>query len=183
MAKKDRTYKLEILMTGNPPAPEPVLKGNPPLVFNKAINNMKKVDHYRIRFELDNPNKTNLRFIQDMANVMWVHGDIAQCPSSPCAMPGVIWVDEIDSDGEWIDVINMDLVAEKFRFTLNLADKSIQNPSPADYVPLDPIGENQNRGSLGSDRMMLADLTVSIGVGLVAGLVAFAAAETFLPAW
>jgi len=181
MAKK-RTYKVEVLTTG--PKPEPVLKGNPgPLVFNKDNDGMKKVDHYRIRFELDNPNHTELRFIQDMKDVLWVHADTSACPDSFCEMPGVIWVDEIDNDGEWIDVINMDLVKQGFRFTLNLADKNITNPTPADYVPLDPIGDNQDRGFAGSIRYTSTAATVALGI--TAGLVAFAAAKAFLPgtAW
>jgi hypothetical protein len=178
MAKDRRTYEIQILTTG--PKPEPVLKGQSgPIEFDKKNDKMKKVDHYRIRFELDKPSKTDLRFIQDMDNVMWVHGDVTKCPDSPCHMPAVIWVDEIDDDGEWIDVINMNLVAQQFRFTLNLADKNISNPTPADYVPLDPIGDNKNRGSGGSRRDVSGFVTV--GVGVIAGLVAFAAAKAFLP--
>ena len=186
MAKKDRKYKVEMVMTGNPPKPKPELKnsnGQPvalPIVFNKDNDNMKKVDHYRIRFELDNPNQTNLRFIQNKADVMWCHG-ATTCPISFCDMPGVFWVDAIDANGEWVDVINMDLTVQHFAFTLNFADKNISNPTQADYVPLDPVGDNQDAGSAGSDFTISALAAVSLGV--LAGMVAFTAAEAFLPAW
>lgn len=186
MAKIDRTYKVAIDMSG--PNPMPILKdqsGNPipptqRLQFDKGTKK-KKVDHFRIHFALENPGQTDLRFIQDMNDVLWVHDDITVCPSSPCSMPAVFWVDEVDRHGRWVDVINMDLVPELFRFTLNLADKNISNPTPADYVPLDPIGENQDRGIAGSeDRSFLIE---AIGVGLVSGVVAFTAARMFLPTW
>jgi hypothetical protein len=185
VAKKDRHYKVEVMMTGNPPAPSPVLKDNGkiidplvPIVFNKDTDRMKKVDHYRIRFSLDNPNHTNLRFVRNR-DTLWVHTNIAQCPNSFCEMPGVIWVDEVDpQNGEWVDVINMDMVPQQFRFTLNLADKAIVNPGPADYVPLDPIGGNENRGSAGSGTE--SSLMISLGVGVLAGLASFAAATMLL---
>lgn len=187
MAKWDRKYKIEMVMSGNPPQPKPVLKqnGQPILpdvriVFNKDRDGMKKVDHYRIRFEMDNPNQTNLRFIRNQADVMWCH--IAPtCPNSFCEMPGVFWVDAIDPAGEWIDVINMDMVVQDFHFTLNFADKTNPNPTPADYVPLDPIGGNEDRGGAGSS-FQISALTAA-GLGVVAGLLAFTAAETFLPGW
>ena len=45
----------------------------------------------------------------------------------------------------------MDLVKEDFWFTLNFCEKTVTNPTPADYIPLDPGGGNQNEGSAGSD--------------------------------
>jgi hypothetical protein len=186
----DRNYKVEVTMTGNPPKPGVVLKNsgghviNPldPIVFNKDDDRMKKVDHYELKFKLEQANQTNLRFLRDAANVMWVHGDLEQCPQSNNSnsdFSGVFWVSEVDSDGEWVKIINMDLVAQKFRFQLNLADKNIENPTPSDYVSLDPVGDNQDRGGLGVKPSI--GVLATVGVGIVAGLVAFAAARAFLP--
>ena len=80
----------------------------------------------------------------------------------------------MDKDGKWIDIINMDLVKEDFWFTLNFCDKSISNPTQADYVPLDPGGGNQNEGSAGSDFQSYAL------AGTAAGAVAAMAAAALL---
>jgi hypothetical protein len=185
MAKKDKKFKIEALMSGNPPVHQLTLRNEnghvigptDPIPFNKSNDGMKKVDHYRIRFELQNPNQTNLRFVDKVSDAMWCH-TLAACPNSPCEMPGVFWVDAIDNDRKWVDVINMDLTVQEFRFTLNLVDRNIVNPTQADYVPLDPIGDNQDRGSAGSTK----DLSVAaaIIVGIVAGLAAFAGANLLL---
>ena len=179
MGKEKREYKVEIDVSG--PKPVPKLKGigsNDRIEFDKTKNNMKKVDHYRIRFELDDPSTTNLRFIKDYGEVMWCQPGNT-CPSSG-TMPGVFWVDEVDKDGEWVDVINMDMIPQTFGFALNLADKNIANPTPADYVTLDPIGENKNGGSAGSDFTVSAFAAVTIGAA--AGLATFAAARLLLSA-
>lgn len=154
MGYKKRTYKIEEEGTGGPPNANPVLSQNGqvippnvPLVFNKNADNMKRVDHYRLRFDIKGFGSSRLRFVPDIQNVMWVHTGNA-CPEEQCAMPGVFWVDAMDGDGEWIDIINMDMTAEAFWFTLNLVDKA--NPNSTDYVPLDPGGVNQNGGLGGS---------------------------------
>ncbi|HEY7005958.1 MAG TPA: hypothetical protein VH392_05685 [Sphingomicrobium sp.] len=186
----DRNYKVEVVMTGNPPEPGVILKDSggkvigplDPIVFNKDKDGMKKVDYYELKFKLHHANQTNLRFLTDKDNVMWVHGDVEQCPqsnSSNSDFSGVFWVSEVDSDGEWVKIVNMDMVVQTFRFQLNLADKNIQNPTAADYVSLDPVGDNQDRGGLGTRTPGL--YATAVGVGIVAGLVAFAAARAFLP--
>jgi hypothetical protein len=154
MGYKKRTYKIEEAVTGGPPQDNPVLSYNgqviPPnvlLIFNKNTDNMRKVDHYRLRFDIKGFGDSRLRFVPDIQNVLWAHRGSA-CPTEQCAMPGVFWVDDMDGDGEWIDIINMDMDAEEFWFTLNLVDKN--NPTSTNYVPLDPGGGNQNGGSSGS---------------------------------
>jgi len=105
------------------------------------------------------------------------------CPSSACSLPGVIWADEVTDYRRTLKVTNMDMVKQEFRFRINLVDKDIENPTPADYVMLDPIGDNQDRGSLGTRDSL--SVIATVGVGLLAGLAAFTAAEMFLPnlAW
>lgn len=186
MAKKDRKFKIEMVMTGGKETP--VLKNHQghtippaqPLVFDKNADNMRKVDHYRIRFELDKPHQTNLRFLQNKVDVMWCQA-IPACPTGQCDMPGVFWVDEIDGDGEWIDVINMDMTKLDFGFLLNFADKNIPSPTPSQYVALDPVGENQNGGRAGSDSFW--GIFASFSLGLASGVAAIVAARAFLPEW
>lgn len=184
MGTKKRTYEIKEVLTGNPPKPQPILtednKVIPPtekIIFNKNTDHMKKIDHYRIRFDIKDFGNSRLRFVPTKADAMWVHTGNS-CPTSPCAMPNVFWVDDLDKDGEWIDVINMDLVVEDFWFTLNFVDKSIVNPTQSDYVPLDPGGGNQNNGAPGSD--LQASFLPALAVGCIAGLVTFFGARLLL---
>lgn len=184
MARKDRFYRIKFELTGNPPKLGPILTTQnnqmiPPgqrIMFDKNPDKMRKVDHYRIRFDIKDFGDSRLRFVPDKDDVMWVHKE-PDCPKTPCSMPTVFWTDEVDPDGEWIDVINMDLIKENFQFTLNFVDKSVVNPTQADYVPLDPGGGNENNGSAGSGTQFDYFKTIALGVG--AGLVAFFGARLF----
>ncbi len=187
MGHTKRTYEIIEAVIGGPPTTRPVLGENgnvlPPdklLIFNKSTNNMRKVDHYRIRFEIKQFNQSPLRFTPNLADVLWVKKGTtsSSCPTSAChEMPDTFWVDEMDSDGKWIDVINMDLKSEEFWFTLNLVDKN--NPTGMNYVPVDPGGGNQNSGLPGSGTKF--DFLAAIALGAVAGILAFAGAQLFLP--
>lgn len=186
MAKKDRTYKIVEALTGGPLKGNPVLgdeegkiiPANQLLVFNKTTDGLRKVDHYRIRFEIEDFSGSPLRFVPDIDNVMWAQKGIGKnsCPTSACHLPGVFWVDDTHPQGKWIDVINMDMTKEEFWFTLNLVDKS--NPTSTTYVPVDPGGGNENGGSAGSGSLF--DHFYSIALGAGAGLVAFFGAKLFL---
>lgn len=183
MAKADRNYKIEEVMTGSPPAPRPTMvdgKGmdpNDPIKFNKDTDRIKKVDHYRIRFDIKSFNNSRLRFVPNKDDVFWVQEGTV-CPSSRCGLPGIIWVDEVDPGGEWIDVINMDMQPLRFQFTLNFVDKTITNPTPADYIDLDPGGVNEDRGGTGSG--FTSSALISVALGVCAGVVAFFGAQLFL---
>jgi hypothetical protein len=150
MGSKKRTYDVEEVMTGNPPTPQwrltqngQVLDPAVPIIFNKDTDNMPKVDHYRIRFDIKRFSQSQLRFAPDINDVLWVNQGTS-CPQSACYMPGVIWVDDMDEDGEWIDVINMDMTVLDFWFTLNLVPKN--DPTSRNFTPIDPGGGNQNGG-------------------------------------
>lgn len=183
MAKADRNYKIEEVMTGNPPALRPMMvdgKGmdpNDPIKFNKNDDHIRKVDHYRIKFDIKNFSQSRFRFVEDINDVFWVQEGTV-CPTSRCGLPGVIWVDEVDKDGEWIEVINMDMQPLRFQFTLNFVDKTVTSPTPADYVDLDPGGVNEDRGGTGSGFTSSALIYVALGV--CAGVVAFFGAQLFL---
>lgn len=175
MSYTKREYQIAEEMTGTPPKPTPVLKSagktigpTEAIVFNKNDNGMKKVDHYRVRFTIVDFKNTHLRFVPTMADALWAHTDINKCPDSPCSMPGVFWIDDMDKKGEWIDVINMDMIPEDFRFTLNFVDKTNSNPTQADYVPLDPTGSNQNAGGSGSFYTS-SFLSTGVVTGLIVG--------------
>jgi hypothetical protein len=186
MGHKNRTYDVIEAVTGGPPHTTPVLGQNGHvlpsdqlLIFNKNTDKLKKVDHYRIRFDIKHFSKSPLRFTPNKSDVLWVKkaAGPSNCPTSPCHdMPDTFWVDEMDEDGEWIDVINMDMTQEEFWFTLNLVDKN--NPTSTTYVALDPGGGNQNGGVAGSD-FTLSWLGPTL-LGVCAGLVAFFGAGLLL---
>lgn len=181
MGHEKREYKIVDAATGGAPKGTPALadeNGNviapsPPnqpeqrLIFNKHTDNMRKVDHYRIRFDIKDFKNSTLRFVPNRDDVFWVQ-EGTECPTNRCGLPGVIWVDDVDKGGEWIDVINMDLAKLDFQFTLNFVDKTITNPTQADYVDLDPGGGNEDQGGGGSG------FTVSYAA-IAVGTVAFAA--------
>lgn len=188
MGHVKREYQIAEELSGNPPKPTPVLKQDgktigpaDAIVFNKDKDNMKKVDHYRIRFMISDFKNSSLRFVPSMADALWAHTDINKCPDSPCAISGTLWVDGMDKKGEWIDVINMDMKPEDFRFTLNFVDKGNANPAPADYVPLDPTGSNQNAGGSGSFYAS-SSLWTEAATGLIVGVAAVTLANNdFVP--
>lgn len=185
MAHMDRRYEIIEDLTGGPPNSKPVLGQNghaiPPtqlLVFNKSVDRIKKVDHYRIRFDIKQFSQSPLRFTPSPEDVLWVkRGTGAACPTSRCQeMLDAFWVDEMDPDGGWIDVINMDLKKEDFWFTLNLVPKT--DPSTTNFIPVDPGGSNQNNGLAGSFER--ANSLAVFAAGVAAGVVAFGGVQLLL---
>lgn len=177
MASKGRTYEVVEAVIGGPPTGKPVLSQNGNiipsdqlLVFNKNTDKIKKVDHYRIRFDIKQFSKSPLRFTPTQSDVLWVKTGTgpATCPTSACHdIPDTIWVDAMDPDGEWIDVINMDMSVEEFWFTLNLVAKS--DPTSTNYVPVDPGGGNQNGGltKSGFDVASLGTFALGVAAGIL----------------
>ena len=183
MGYKKRTYDVAEVMTGNPPTPQwrlmqngQVLDPAVPIIFNKDTDQMPKVDHYRIRFDIKHFSQSQLRFAPDINDVLWVHLGAA-CPQAPCYMPGVIWVADMDKDGEWIDVINMDMTVENFWFTLNLVPKN--DPTSKNFVPIDPGGGNQNGGLVATPPGGTSASLAFVG-GLLLGAVGTAAVTGLL---
>lgn len=187
MAKKDRYYKIVEALAGGPPKVSPVLADKDGhilpakdlLIFDKNADQMRKVDHYRIRFEIDDFSNSRLRFVPNKDDAMWAQKGAgnSSCPTTACHMPGVFWVDDNPHPGgKWIDVINMDMQKEEFWFTLNLVDKS--NPTSTNYVPVDPGGGNENGGAAGSGYKF--DMIEALALGAGAGILAFAGAGLLL---
>lgn len=139
-----------------------------PIRFDKTGNGHKKTDYYRLKFTIQNGPNCDLRFLDDLANVMWVHQGATQCPTAFCEVPDALWTDDIKPNS--LRLINADLRQEELRFTINLVDRSIQNPTPNDYVPLDPIVSNGNKGS--PDGETYAFSTSSLLIGFGAGVAA-----------
>lgn len=177
MGHKDRDYEIKMLMTGDPPKPEPVLSKNghvigpnDVIIFNKYTDKMDKTDFYKIKFEIDEFGKSPLRFVPSQNDVMWVQ-EGTNCPEEYCELPGIIWVNKVHPQGKWIEVINMDMNPLRFQFTLNFVDKTITNPTKADYVALDPGGGNENGGNpplIDYASVILTGAIVGIGATVLA---------------
>lgn len=174
MTHKKLEYKIKVDMSANPPvrlADEDgkVLDTDYCLVFNKDTDGIRKVDPYRIRFCIEDFKNSPLRFVPNKDDMFWAQEGTA-CPQSRCEIPGMMWVDDFDKKGEWIDVINMDLTELKFHFTLNFVRKDVANPTEADYIPLDPPGGNENGGGTGSGFTLSAYMTTGVVTGAVVGI-------------
>lgn len=186
MASKGRTYDVVEAVIGGPPSSKPVLSQNgtllPPdqlIVFNKNTDKMKKVDHYRVRFDIKGFSKSPLRFTPNEDDVLWVKASAGpnSCPTSACHdLPNTLWVAAMDPAGEWIDVINMDMTEVEFWFTLNLVPKS--DPTTSNYVPVDPGGGNENSGLTRFSASSSA--VAAFGIGLAAGIAVFGGARLLL---
>lgn len=156
MGNDKRTYTIVETGNGGPPKGTPVLGGkngkplpkDELLIFNKDKDDLKKTDFYKIRFEIKDFEDSALRFTPNRKDVLWVKKGEGpgSCPTTPChdLMDDTILLGQMDPDGEWIEVINMDMRREEFWFTLNLVDKT--NPTSTAYVPVDPGAGNQNGG-------------------------------------
>jgi len=182
----NRKYDVVEEGIGGPPTARPVLSQNgsiiPPaqlLIFNKDTNKIRKKDHYLVRFDIKQFSRSPLRFTPNEADVLWVKqgSGAATCPTSPCHdLSDTIWVEDMDKDGEWIDLVNMDMNCTKFWFTLNLVAKS--DPTSTNYVPVDPGGENQNGGATRSKFELSSFATFALGVGT--GLLAYGGTQLLL---
>lgn len=186
MASKGRTYDVVEAVIGGPPTSKPVLSQGgtllPPdqlIIFNKNTDKMKKVDHYRVRFDIKGFSKSPLRFTPNEDDVLWVKESAGpgSCPTSACHdLRDSVWVAAMDPAGEWIDVINMDMTKVEFWFTMNLVPKS--DPTTSNYVPIDPGGGNENSGLAKFSASSSA--VAAFGIGLAAGIAVFGGAQLLL---
>ncbi len=187
MGHEKRNYDIKIVMNGNEPEPVliddgHVIGSNDVLIFNKKTDGLKKVDHYRLTFEIQDFDDSPLRFVPNEKDVFWVQAG-EECPRDFSELPGVIWVDHVHPKGKRIEVINMDMTELRFQFTLNFVDKNIANPTKADYIALDPGGGNQNAGGPGSGFTFESNLLAGGMAGAIVGLGAASfAAGGFVPA-
>jgi len=172
VSHKKRKYTVKVNMSKTPPVElfdenNNLVGSRNPIIFNKTTDRMRKVDPYRIRFIIEDFGNSPLRFTPNEDDVFWANKGTT-CPTTRCGLPGVMWVDKVDRNGEWIDVINMDLTELEFQFTLNFVEKS--NPQSSTYIALDPPGGNQNAGGPGSGFTLSGLVTVGVATGAIVGL-------------
>jgi len=148
MAKSDRYYVIKVTKSGenyDTQLWENGTQKNGELDFDKNGDGLKKTDHYKLNFTIDNGSlgsADRLTFAPVDDDVMAVHTDLANCPPDGSQMQGTFWVDK-NHNGR-LRLINMDLTQQKFRFKINMVRENNQAARP--FIPLDPIVNNGNRG-------------------------------------
>lgn len=178
MAGHERNFIIKVTNSGTSCVPnlferkngqEIPISSTTPIRFDKS-GGKKKTDFHKLKFTIQNGPGCDLVFLQDKTNVMWAHEDINDCPDSFCEMPDTFWTDKVEQN--LLHLINMDLKPGSLRFTINLVDRSVSTPTPADYVPLDPIVTNGNGGN--AESFASAFLATILTGGLVGLGTAFA---------
>ena len=119
-------------------------------VFNKKDDKMPKDDCYLIQFVLVNGDKVGLRFPYRVEDAMWVcraPDELSAeegCPKEPC------YIDEMKGLAVLGDhtllAVNKDSKTEFVVFTLNFVKQGFSDTDKDNYVPWDPIGNNQDGG-------------------------------------
>lgn len=148
MAKNDRDYVIKVTLSGGNYQAQLWEKGAPKtddLDFDKNSDGLKKTDHYKLNFTIDNGSlgaADRLTFAPLDSDVMAVHTDLLSCPPDGSQMQDTFWVDK-NQNGR-LRLINMDLLQQKFRFKINMVREN--NPAARPFIPLDPIVNNGNRG-------------------------------------
>lgn len=119
------------------------------LKFYKNSNNMKAEDFYLLDFILDDrTNAGGLAFVSDLDQVLWTKAttDPTECIN---AHPGGNF-SEFRAVAVPVPtnllVVNYDSTSQLFAFALNFVRGAIANPTPADFITYDPIGDNKNGG-------------------------------------
>ena len=149
MANNTRNYVIKVTKVGTDYHTE-LLEGGTPKVgdldFNKNADGLKKTDHYKLEFTIDNSQLADadkVRFAPSDADVMAVHTDLSLCPPTGSHLQNVFWVDK-NKTGSKLQLINMDLKVEKLRFKINMV--KISDPAATSFIELDPIIKNGNQG-------------------------------------
>lgn len=148
MANNDRKYVIKVTKPGQDYETELLENGAPKtgeLEFYKNNNGLKKTDHYKLEFTIDDRTVADgdkVMFAPSNDHVLAVHTDLTQCPPVGSQMPYTLWVDKNQRDR--LRLINMDLKPEKLRFKINMV--KVSDPTSQTFIPLDPIINNGNRG-------------------------------------
>lgn len=173
MSKKDRDYTIKVTKPGNDYVVE-LFEGSThigqgqELDFDKNSNGLKKTDHYKLKFRIDDSTLADadkVIFAPEDTDVLWVWTDTSACPTSGNYMPDTFWVDK-NNNGKDLRVINMDLRPEKLRFQINMVKAN--DPAARPFIELDPIVNNGNRG--GDEPFMSQYLMTGIVTGVVVGI-------------
>lgn len=91
---------------------------------------------YIILFNIDDPDGTGCKFINDPDEAMWVQ-DISVCPTSQCYWPEFTAI-AVLNDGATLMVYNANSYEQNFAFTLRFTIPG------CGVIEFDPVGNNQN---------------------------------------
>jgi hypothetical protein len=125
------------------------------LYFNKdneSVNGekMKKPDYFLIEFALDDQTTAkNLCVPANPLDAAWIctprQSNPPICPKTPC-YDSDIFVSAVDAENNTITIYNPDMIKESFQFTLRFLPVGADPKVPGNYLPYDPIGQNDNGG-------------------------------------
>jgi hypothetical protein len=151
------------------PAIEP---GSPPRIpFNKekeprknGSEPMKAVDWHRVLFQLVDEDDLGLRFHDDKHQALWAMTatDDVKCPTAACRHKDF---HPLRGDATTLTVRNNNYSPEEIGFTLNFLRPGDSGFDPRTFVPCDPIGGNENRGTGITHQSMIG---VTIGLASIA---------------
>ena len=173
MSKDKRDYTIKVTKPGTAYVVE-LFEGSKhigqgqQLDFDKNTDGLKKTDHYKLKFRIDDSSLANtdkVIFAPDDTDVLWVWTDTSACPSAGNYMPDTFWVDK-NNNGKDLQVINMDLRPEMLRFQINMVKAN--DPAARPFIELDPIVNNGNRG--GAEPFMSQYLIAGAVTGAVVGI-------------
>jgi hypothetical protein len=131
--------------------PVPKKNGVECLVFDKGKHGMNKDDVHEVHFQLHAKGDCDIVFTANRRNVMWA--EKVDSISNPCPCPGDcdpdpdFYVEDVSPNQKRITVINKNLEQQFFAFRLNFVHEGNDDVIAGDeYVPYDPITENQDGG-------------------------------------
>ena len=151
MGKDTRKITIKAFRDGSPPDGyrfEMLPEGEPNtdrLTFNKNSDGMSKSDRYTVKFYLVNDSSSNLRFVSDEKEVMWVSKgtptDPGPCPAVTCH-DGQFDVKDVED--YYLKVVNKDMDECQYKFVLNFI--GLNSAGKTALIPFDPIWDNKNGG-------------------------------------
>lgn len=158
-----------------------LLEGGAPkngdLEFDKNTDGLKKTSHYKLNFTIDDSELATadkVRFAPSDAEVMAVHTDLTTCPPLGSHMPDTFWVDK-NKSGSKLELINMDLKAQKLRFKINMV--KVSDPAARPFIELDPVISNGNQGA---PERLDSFVVPALVTGAIVGLGTFAVVSNSL---
>lgn len=149
----------------------PIQPGDPPRIpFNKDAEpgkggeKMKALDWHRVRFELVDSDSLGLRFHDDKFQALWAMTatDDEKCPTRRCRHKHFHPLDRQDTV---LTVRNNNYDVEEIGFTLNFLRPGDDGFDPGTFVPCDPIGGNEDRGTGITYRTMIG---MAVGTASIA---------------
>ncbi len=172
----DHGVRFELRNPSNSDNP-PIQPGSPPRIpFNKdrepikGGERMKALDWHRVRFELVDSHSLGLRFHDNKFEALWAKTakEEERCPTRRCRHKHFHPLSREDSV---LMVRNNNYDVEEIAFTLNFLRPGDDGYDPSTFIPCDPIGGNEDRGTGITYRSMIGLAVGTASVATVGAIV------------